>query len=116
VPNGNNDQPSSNQLQASYTDMSHCDTLFDFLEQNCCLKELYYRTAIYMCNAMQEELREEYMGLYAAGQMMNDRLCGQLSYNYSLSNASQLKLEYNLKQILVEKKGSNWEGYCGTSN
>jgi len=77
--NGNNDQTSSNQLQASYTDVRHWEELIDFIEKHCCPTESYCLTAIYKCNLMQEELDEDYMGLYAPGQMMNDPLYGQIS-------------------------------------
>ena len=53
--------------------------------------------AIFRCNLMQEELDEEYMGLYAPGQIMNDPLYGQISYNSSLSNAFKFKLGHNVK-------------------
>jgi len=55
---------------------------------------------------MQEELDEEYMGLYAPGQMMNDCLYGQISYNSSPSHAFKLNLEPNLKLYLVEMKAA----------
>jgi hypothetical protein len=44
------------------------------------------------------------MGLYAPGHMMNDPLCGQISYISSLSNAFKLKLGYNVNLFLVETK------------
>jgi len=53
---------------------------------------------------MQEELDEEYMRLYVPGQMMNDPLPGQVSYNSSLSIAFKLKLGYNVTLFLVEMK------------
>jgi len=106
VPNGNNDQTSSNQLQVSFTDVRHWEELIDFIEQNCSPKEPYCPTAISKCNLTQEELDEEYMGLYTPGQMMNDRLYGQISYNSSISNAFRLKLGHNLKLFLVEMKAA----------
>jgi len=106
VPNGNNGQTSSNQLQALYTDVRHWEELIDFIEQNCSPKEPYCLTAIYKCNLKQEELDEEYMGLYTPGQMMNDRLSGQISYNSSLSNAFKLKLGDDVKLFLVEMKAA----------
>jgi hypothetical protein len=94
------------QLQASYTDVRHWEELIDFIEQNCSPKEPYSLTAIYKCNLTQEELDEEYMGLYAPGQTMNDRLSGQISYNSSLSNVFKLKLGYDVKLFLVEMKAA----------
>jgi len=55
---------------------------------------------------MQEELDEEYMGLSAPGQMMNDPLYGQISYNSSLSNVFKLTLGHNLKLFLLEMKAA----------
>jgi len=53
---------------------------------------------------MLEELDEEYMGLYAPGQMMNDPLYGQISFNSSRSNAFKLALGHTVKPFLVEIK------------
>jgi len=106
VPNGNKDQTCSMELQASYTDVRHWEELIDFIKQNCSLKEPFCLTVIYKCNLTQEELEEEYMGLYAPGQTMNDRLYGQISYNSSLSNAFKLKLGHNVKLLLVEMEAA----------
>ena len=78
VPNGNNDQTSSRQLWALYTDVRHWEELINFIEKNCTQKEQYCLTALYKCNLMQLELDEKYMGLYAPGQMMNDHPYGQI--------------------------------------
>jgi hypothetical protein len=97
VPNVNNDPTFSMQLQASYTDVRHWEELINFIEKEFGLKKPYCLTALYKCNLMQEQLDEEYMGLYALGQMMNDPLYGQISYNSSLSNAFKLKLGHNVQ-------------------
>ena len=55
---------------------------------------------------MQEILDEEYLGLYALGQIMNDPPFVQISFNSSLSNAFKSKLEYNVKLFLVEMKAA----------
>jgi len=106
VPNGHNDPTSSMQFQASYTDFRHWEELIDFIEKNCSPKEPYCLTALYKCNLTQEELDEEYMGLYSPGQMMNDPLYSQISYNSSLSNAFKLKLGHNVNPFLVEMKAA----------
>jgi hypothetical protein len=54
----------------------------------------------------QEELDEEYMGLYAPGPMMNDPLYDQIAYNSSLSNAFKLKLGHNVNVFLVGMKAA----------
>jgi hypothetical protein len=54
------------------------------------------------CNLKQQELDEEYMGLYAPGPTMNDHQSGQISYNISLSNAFQLKLRHDVKLCLIQ--------------
>jgi hypothetical protein len=54
----------------------------------------------------QEALDEKYMGLYTPGQMMNNPLYGQISYNSSLSNAFKLKLGQNVKLFVVEQKAA----------
>jgi len=100
------------QLQASYSDVRHSEELIDFVEQNCSLKEPYCGIAIYKCNLMQEELDQEYIGLYAPGQMMNDPLYGQISYNSSLSNAFQLELGHDVKLVLVEIKAATGKDFA----
>jgi len=106
VPNGNNDPTFSMQFHALYTDVRHWEELIDFIERNCGPKEPYCLTALYKCNLTQEELDEEYMGLYAPGQMMNDPLYGQMSYNSYLSNAFKLKLGHDVQLFLIEMKAA----------
>jgi hypothetical protein len=74
--NGNNDPTSSMYFQALYTHVRHWEELIDFIKKNCGPKVPYCLTALYKCNLTQEELDEEYMGLYAPGQTMNDPLSG----------------------------------------
>jgi len=106
VSNGNDDESSSMQLQASYPDVRHREELNDFIEKNCGPIEPYCLTALYKCHLTQEELDKEYMGLYTPGQMLNDPLYGQISYNSSLSNAFKLKLGHNVQLFLVEMKAA----------
>jgi len=42
------------------------------------------------------------MGIYKPGQMTNDPIYGQISYNCCLSNAFKLKLGNNVKIFVVE--------------
>ena len=90
------------QLEVLYSDVRDSEELVDFIEKNCCPKKPYILTALYKCNLTQEELDEEYMGLYTPGQTMNNPLHGQISYNSSLSNAFNLKLGHDVKLFLVE--------------
>jgi hypothetical protein len=106
VSNGNSDETSSMQLQASYPDVWQWEELIDFIKKYCGPIKPYCLTAIYKCNLTQEELDEEYMGLYTLGQMLNDPLYGQISYNSSLSNAFQLKLGHNVQLFLVEMQAA----------
>jgi len=92
------------QFEASYPDVRHWEELIDFIEKNCSPKEPYCLTALYKCNLTQEELDEEYMGLCVPGQMMNDPLYDQISYNSSLSNAFKSKLGHNVNLFLVKMK------------
>jgi hypothetical protein len=46
------------------------------------------------------------MGLYAPGQMMNDPLYDQISYNSSISNAFKLKLGHDVQLCLIEMKAA----------
>jgi hypothetical protein len=93
-------------LHAWYTDVTHWEELTDFIEQNCSPKEPYSLTAIYKCNLTQEELNQQYIGLYALGQTMNDCLSSQISYNSSLANAFKFKLGHDVKLLLVEMKAA----------
>jgi len=106
LPNDNNDQTSSIQLQASYTDVRHWEELIDFIEKNCSPNELYCLTAIFKCNLKQEGLYEEYMGLYSSGQIMNDPLYRQIAFNSSLSNAFKWKLGHDVKLFSVGVKAA----------
>jgi len=106
VPKGNNDPTSSMQLQALYTDVTHWEELNNFIEKNCGTKEPYCLTALYKCNLTQDELEEEYMGLYAPWQMMNDPLYRLISYNSSLSNDFKLKLRHYMPLLLIEMKAA----------
>jgi len=82
----------------------HWEELTDYIKKNYCPKEPYCLTALQKCNWMQEGLDEEYRGLYAPRQMMNDPPYGQISYNSPLSNALKLKLGNNVNRFLVEMK------------
>jgi len=106
VPNSNNDPTSSNQFQPLYPDVRYWEELIDFIQKNCSPTEPYCLTVLYKCNLTQEELDEEYIGLYAPGQMMNDPLYGQISYKSSLSNAFKLKLGHNANLCLVQMKAA----------
>ena len=55
---------------------------------------------------MQELLIEDYMELFALGQIMNDPIYGQISYNSSLSNAFKLKLGHDVQLFLIEMKAA----------
>jgi len=56
---------------------------------------------MFKCTLEQDELEEEYMGIYKHGQMINDPIYGQILYNYCLSNAFKLKLGHNVKLFVV---------------
>jgi len=90
------------QLHASCTNVTHWDELVNFIDKNGGLKEPFILTTIFYCTLEQDELVEEYIGLYKHGQMVNDRIYGQISYNCYLSIAFKLTLEYNVKIFLVE--------------
>jgi hypothetical protein len=51
-------------------------------------------------------LDEEYIGRYTPGQMLNDPLYDQISYNSPLSKAFKLKLGHNVKVFLIEMKAA----------
>jgi hypothetical protein len=59
-----------------------------------------------MFNMTHEELDEEYMGLSAPGQMMNDCQSGQISLNNCLLNAFKLEPGHNVKLFWVELKAA----------
>ena len=67
VQNGNNDETSSMQLQASYTDVRHWEELIDFIEQNCGLKEPYCLTAIYKCRVEAGRIGRRVYGIIRTG-------------------------------------------------
>jgi len=102
VSNGKDKVLASKQLQASYTDVRHCEELVDFIDTNGGLKEPYILRSMLKCTLAQDELEEEQMGIYKHGQMINDRIYGQISYNCCLSNAFILKLGHDVKIFVVE--------------
>jgi hypothetical protein len=80
--------------------------VIDFIKQNFGPKEPYCQTAIYKYHLTHDALDEEYMGLYAPGQTMNDPLYGHISYNSSLSNAFKLNLRHSVNLFLVEMQAA----------
>ena len=111
VSNGNDIVQAPTQLQASYTDVRHWEVLVDFINKNGGPKEPYIFKLMSKCTLEQDELEEEYMGIYKHGQMINDPIYGQISYNCCLSNAFKLKLGNNVK-ICVRDEESDREGDC----
>jgi hypothetical protein len=104
VSNGKDMVLAPKQLQASYTDVRHWEELVDFIDKNGGPKEPYVLKSMFKCTLEQDELEEEYMGIYKHGQMINDPIYGQISYNCCLSNAFKLKLGHNLKIFVLEMK------------
>jgi hypothetical protein len=92
------------QLQDSYPDVRHREELIHFIENNCGPAEPYCLTELHKCNLTQDELEEDYMGLYTPGSMLNAPLYDQISYNTSLSNAFKLNQGHNVQLLLVEMK------------
>jgi hypothetical protein len=57
---------------------------------------------MFKCTLPQDELEDEYMGMYKYWQMNNDPIYSQVSYNCCLSNAFKLKLGNDVKIFVVE--------------
>jgi len=76
--------------------------LVNFIDKNGGPKEPYILRSMYKCTLEQRKLEEEYMGIYKYGQIINDPIYGQISYNCCLSNAFKLKLGHNVKIFVVE--------------
>jgi len=102
VMNGKDVVLAPKQLQASYTDVRHWEELVDFIDKNGGPKEPYILTSMFKWSLEQDELEEEYRGIYTHRQMINDPIYGQISYNCCLSNAFKLKLGHNVKIFVVE--------------
>ena len=101
VSNGSDIIQSPNHLPASYTDVRHWENLIYFIIKTRGPKEPYILTLMFKCTMEQDELDEEYMGIYTNRQMIMDPIYGQSSYNCCLSNAFILKLGHNPKVFLV---------------
>jgi len=69
------------QLQASYTDVRHWDEMIDYIDNNGGPKEPYILTLMFKWTLEQDELDDEYMGLYTHQQMIIDPIYGQNSFN-----------------------------------
>jgi len=76
--------------------------LVDFIDNNGGPKQPYIPTSMFKCTLEQDELEQECMGIEKHGQMINDPIYGQISYNCCLSNALKLKLGHNVKIFVVE--------------
>jgi hypothetical protein len=76
--------------------------LVDFINKGGGAKEPYIPRSMFKCTLGQDELEEEYMGIYKHGQMINDPIYGQISYNGCRSNAFKLKCRNNVKTFVVE--------------
>jgi hypothetical protein len=85
-------------------DVRHWEELVDFIDKNGGSKEPYILTYIFKCTLEQDELEEEYMGIYKHGQMINDHIYGQILFNCCRSNAFKLNLGHNVKIFVVEMK------------
>jgi hypothetical protein len=85
-----------------YTDVRHWEEIVDFVDKNGGPKESYILKLIFKCTLEQDELEEEFMGIYKHGQIVNDSIYGQISYNCCLSNTFKLKHGHNGKAIVVE--------------
>jgi len=81
VSNGKDMVLAPKQLQASDTDVRHWEEMVDFIDKNGGPKESYILTSILKCTLEQDKLEEEYFGIYKHGQMINDPIYGQISYN-----------------------------------
>ena len=102
VSNGMDMVLAPKQLQASYTDMRYGKLLVDFIDKNGGPKQAYILTSMFNYTLEQDELEEEYMGIYKHGEIIQDPIYGQISYNCCLSNAFKLKLGQNVKIFVVE--------------
>jgi len=101
VSNGNNIVLSPNQLQGSYPVVRHWEELFDIIDKKGRPKEPYILTSTFKCTLEQDELDEEYMGLYTPGQMILHPIYGQISYNTYPSNAFKLNFGHDRKIFFV---------------
>jgi len=104
VLNGKDMVLAPKQLQALYTDVRHWEELIDFIDTNGGPQQPYIPTSMFKCISEQDEWDKEYLGLYIHGQIMNDPIYGQISYNCCLANAFKLKLRHNPEIFLVEIK------------
>ena len=102
VSNGKDMVLAPKQLQASYTDERHWKGLIDFIDKHGGPKEPYIFTSMFKCTLEQDELKKDYMGIDKHGQIINDPIYGQISYNCCLSNAFKLKVGHNMKIFVVE--------------
>jgi hypothetical protein len=90
------------QLQVWFTDVRHWEELVDFIDNNCGPKEPYVLKSRLKCFLEQDQLEEEDMGIFKHGQIINDTIYGQISYNCCLSNAFMRKLVHNVMIFVLE--------------
>jgi hypothetical protein len=85
-----------------YTDVRHWEEFVDFVDKNGGPKESYILKLMFKCTLEHDELEAEFMGIYKHGQIMNNSIYGQISYNCCLSNAFKLKLGHNVMIFVIE--------------
>jgi hypothetical protein len=102
VSNGKDFVRAPKQLPVLYTDATHWEELVDFINKNGGPKQPYILTSMFKCTLEPDEVEEESMAIYAHGQIINDPIYSQISYNCYLSNAVKLKLGNNAKIFLVQ--------------
>jgi len=59
-------------------------------------------TSLFKCTLEQDDLEEEYMGLYTNGEMIMNPIYGQICNNCCLSKGFKSKLGHNPKIFLLE--------------
>jgi hypothetical protein len=67
VSNGKDMVLAPKQLQASYTDVRHWEEFVDYIDKNGGLKEPYIVRSMFKCSLEQDEMDEEYIGIYKHG-------------------------------------------------
>jgi hypothetical protein len=82
--------------------MRHWEEVVDSINKNGGPKEPYILRSMFKCTLDQNELEEDFMGIYKHGQMINDPIYGQISYNCCLSNAFKLKLGHKEMIFVLE--------------
>lgn len=97
---------SPNQLQILYTAVRHWEKVIDSIEATGGLMEPCHLKVTMKCTLEQKQSVQEHWGLHILREPKSDLIHDQISLHCWLLNAFKLKLELNVKIILIQMRAA----------